>query len=148
MESGELLFQDYFDYIIDYPNDKNGHLGNDKYFCICEEIRAKFLEEFGWSDYYFNEKGIAMRRAQYTNATFIKDIKMGEKIKISLEFLRLGNVSFDMHFKFFSRLEDLVFDAHTKDTFVDMKREIPRPIPIPEFFITAIKGYKEKPLKS
>jgi acyl-CoA thioesterase FadM len=139
----EIIYNGFFDYLIDFPHDNNGHLGNPRYFDICEDVRGKLLDQFGWSDKFFNEQGIAMRRKKYLEANFIDDLKTGDKVKIYLEFLKLGPVIFDMHFKFFNQLENLVFEAHTKDTFVEIGKTKPKPIPIPSFFLNGMREYME-----
>ena len=100
----ETIYNGFFEYLVNFKNDGNGHLGNPRYFDICEQVRFDFLSNFGWSDKSFNEQGIAMRRKKYLEADFIDDLRIGDKVKVYLEFIKQGNVIFDMHFKFFNSL--------------------------------------------
>jgi acyl-CoA thioesterase FadM len=141
----ELLYENSFNFQVYHKNDGNGHLGNPKYFDYCELARCRFLVEFGWSDPFFNIKGVAMRRKKYIEPDFSGDLKQGDKVRVDLRFLLLGEVKFDMHFRFFNDLGELVFETHTKDTFVKPREgKKPRPTPIPDFFLSRLREHRDK----
>lgn len=135
----KLLYQGSFFQQICYDNDENNHLGNARYFDLCEEVRADLLTGMGFSDRKFNLEGIAMRRKKYVDVNFHGDLREGDYFRVDLRFVQAGKVKFDMHFNFYNELGELVFEAHTKDTFVKLgSGKKPKPIEIPQFFIDSI----------
>lgn len=134
-ELDELLYEGDFKYIVNHKCDDNGHLNNANYFVYCEYVRADFLSKFGWSDKYFNSIGIAQNRRKYGESTFRKSLFKDDYIKINLKLTKGKKIFFHMHFKFYDKDENFVFDTSTFDFFVNAEN---KNIPIPDFFLKAL----------
>lgn len=134
---GNLVYKGNFDFVVNLKNDGNGHLGNDKYFYLCENIRKNFLRSFCWSDKKFTDEGNSQRRREYLIAKYFKSIKKGETINSILEIYSGNGLFFYMNFKFFNKKGEFVFEALTKDFFVNKEE---KPIKTPEFFYDKIRN--------
>lgn len=139
-ELGELLYEGSFGLKVHYKNDGNGHLNNANYFQYCEYARVEFLKQFGWSDEIFRtEKNIAHTRRRFLDVTYRKSLKYGDEFRVDLKLTKIKSPFFQMDFQFFNDSQELVFTAQTQDLFVDLLKETPKPIPVPDFFYNALK---------
>ncbi|MEK6926382.1 MAG: thioesterase family protein [Nanoarchaeota archaeon] len=144
MDLSKKLYSSSFEEEVFHLNDDNKHLNNKDYFWYLEKVRERFLAEFGWSDKYFrNEKNIAQTRRGYIgDIRYRGSFKKGDIMQIGLEITKGKMGFFHMTFNFYDVGGKLIFNATSSDRFVKVEGDKELPIPVPDFFLEALRKRK------
>jgi len=137
---GERIHRSNYDFIVG-KNDRNEHLGNDKYGNYAEEIRQnRFLPQYGFSDAEFNKKGFRQMRKEL-QIFYGAGIEEGALMDIRLDLFLKNPTIFHMVFDFIRPDGKLAAKAYSADAFLKKENGVWKPSrKIPQFFIEAIRN--------
>jgi len=146
----ELLYMGDFSYVVDHPNDHNGHLKCSDYFDYAERARYDWLNAFGWSDIDFNKNGIAQNRRRWENPVpeHFLPVKNGDLIRVNMVVSAINSRKFSMLFKYYNSGNQLVFETGSTNFFGRVEQSDPgrltKIIMMPDFFLKTLREHRDK----
>jgi len=139
----EKLYEGSFPMRVEHVNDSYGHLHHDAYFVYVDVVTDRFLSLLGFSHEILIEKmGVCLVKHSGRDK-YHKELRQFDKFDVAFEVCSRGETFLDFVYKFLKSEDEkgvVAFKYDSTWTFVDAK--IRKPIPIPNFFLDALRNAK------
>lgn len=120
--------------------DAFGHVNNAVYLTYFENARVKYFNEIVDWTYDWSKEGVILARAEIN---FIQPAHFNDKVFIETRCARMGNKSFDLHYRMIMRKGDseiLLADSVTVMVAFDYVGQ--QSIPVPDEWKSAIEAFE------